>query len=376
MYKKIIITENEIKGLSSKDDKMKMLIDSIGAINREYIPDPFIALVNSIVFQQLAYKAANSIWNKFVKLVKEINPDNILKYSFESLRECGLSKAKINYIRNIAEAVKGNELDFSKFPMMTDEEIIEILVKIKGIGVWTAEMFLIFSLNRKNVISYNDLGIRRGLKWLYGMKKEPSKKQFEKYMNKFSPYNTLASFYLWEITIKNYFKYESIEKVNLKNDIAYYDSPLGLIEIQSKKGELSSLEFQKEKRYNEKVGPILKEAKKQLDEYFDGKRKVFNLPINIDGTEFQSKVWQELTKIPCGKTLSYKDIAIAVGNKNASRAVGNANNKNKIAIIVPCHRVIGSNGKLVGYESGLWRKKWLLDHEKRIMKKSLRFGKR
>ena len=203
---------------------MKVLIDSIGEINREYIPDPFIALVNSIVFQQISYKAALSIWNRLEDLITEINPDNLLNVSFESLRKCGLSKTKISYIRNIAEAVKKNELELDNLAMMSDEEVIKKLVKIKGIGVWTAEMFLIFSLSRKNVMSYNDLGIRKGLKWLYSMNEEPTLKQFEKFKNKFSPNNTLASFYLWEITIRNYFKNENIltsiyiNKVLNKND--------------------------------------------------------------------------------------------------------------------------------------------------------------
>lgn len=364
MYKKIIIDKREVEELRKRDNKMRMLIDSIGDINREYIPDPFIALVNSIVFQQLAYNAAISIWNRFEELISEITPDNILHTSYESLRNCGLSKTKISYIRNIAEAVKNNELDFNSFPMMPDEEIIEKLVKIKGIGVWTAEMFLIFSLNRKDVMSYNDLGIRKGLKWLYNMKEEPTAKQFDQFKNKFSPYNTLASFYLWEITIRKYFKYENIENVNFKNSVTYFDSPIGLIEIQSEKGEIISLDFIKEKRYDEKLEPVLSEAKRQLTDYFEGKRKIFDLPLQMNGTSFQKRVWNELTKIPYGNTLSYKEVAIQIGNENASRAVGNANNKNKIAIIIPCHRVIGSSGKLVGYEGGIERKKWLLEHEK------------
>ena len=366
MYKKIIIDTKDIEGLRSKDDNMRMLIDSIGDIDREYIPDPFIALANSIVFQQLAYKAAISIWNRFEELINDITPSNVLNASYESLRSCGLSKTKISYIKNIAEAFNKGELDFNKFPSMKDEEIIEKLIKIKGVGVWTAEMVLIFSLNRKNILSYNDLGIRKGLKWLYKMKEEPNVKQFDKFKKKFSPYNSLASFYLWEITIRSYFKYENIEMINLKNNVAYFDSPLGLIEIQSDREGIVSLDFLKEKRYEENLDSILIEAKIQLKDYFDGKRKEFHLPLKIKGTDFQNNVWNELTKIPFGKTSSYKDLAVAMGNEKASRAIGNANNKNKIAIIIPCHRVIGSNGKLVGYEGGLWRKKWLLEHEKRF----------
>ncbi len=115
--------------------------------------------------------------------------------------------------------------------------------------------------------------------------------------------------------------------------------------------------------YQEKDTKLLLEAKKQLEEYFEGKRKVFDLPLKQEGTEFQKKVWEALEKIPYGETRTYKEIAKMVGNEKASRAVGMANNKNNIPIIIPCHRVIGSNGKLVGYALGLDMKKYLLDLE-------------
>ncbi|WP_018248771.1 methylated-DNA--[protein]-cysteine S-methyltransferase [Orenia marismortui] len=365
MYKKIIIRESEIEGLKSKDNKMKILIDSVGEVDREYIADPFVALVNSIVFQQLSSQAATTIWNKFKDYTSELEPNNILQTSDEGLRNCGLSKRKITYIKNIAEAVEKNEIDFDSFTLMSDEEIIKKLIKIKGIGTWTAEMFLIFSLNRKNILSTNDLGIRKGLQWLYGLKESPSKKQFEKFKSKFSPYNTLASFYLWEITAKGYhLKYDDIEEVNLKNNVAYFDSPIGLLEIQSAQEEIISLDFIKERRYEEKLDPLLLESKKQLQAYFNGERREFDLPLRINGTRFQNKVWKELIKIPYGRTSSYKDIAVATGNANAYRAVGNANNKNNIAIIIPCHRVVGSTGTIGGYGAGVWRKEWLLEHEK------------
>ncbi len=367
MQQKILIDKNEIDCLRSKDDHIRKLIDTIGEIDRECIPDPFIALVNSIVFQQLAYKAAICIWNRFEAFIVEINPDNILQANFESLRTCGLSSTKINYIKNIAETVKRNEVDFTQFSNMSDAEIIENLVKIKGIGKWTAEMFLIFSLNRKNILSYNDLAIVNGLKWLYHMKKEPTTKQLDSFHHRFSPYNTLASFYLWEITIRNYFKYEDVDKINLKNYVTYFESPIGIIEIQSDEGEIIVLDFIKSRRYPENLEPVLLQAKKELKEYFEGKRKNFNLPIKMNGTDYQKKVWEALINIPYGITSSYKDIAENTGNSRASRAVGNANNKNKMSIIIPCHRVVGSNGRLVGYAGGVWRKEWLLNHEKKFI---------
>ena len=114
----------------------------------------------------------------------------------------------------------------------------------------------------------------------------------------------------------------------------------------------------------QKETSLIKNTKQQLDEYFAGKRKKFDIPIKLDGTDFQINVWKELLKIPYGETCSYLDIAKCIGNPKASRAVGMANNKNKIIIIVPCHRVIGSNKKLVGYACGLDVKEKLLELER------------
>ncbi len=108
----------------------------------------------------------------------------------------------------------------------------------------------------------------------------------------------------------------------------------------------------------------LLEGQKQLQEYFKGERKDFDLKLNPKGTDFQNRVWAELVKIPFGQTTSYLKLSEKLGDVKAIRAVGGANGKNKIAIVIPCHRVIGSDGKLVGYAGGLWRKQWLLDHEK------------
>lgn len=128
-----------------------------------------------------------------------------------------------------------------------------------------------------------------------------------------------------------------------------------------------------EKSYMLKETALIKKTKQQLDEYFAGKRKEFDIPIKLEGTDFQIKVWKELLKIPYGETYSYLDIAKRIGNPKASRAVGMANNKNKIIIIVPCHRVIGSNKKLVGYACGLDVKEKLLELEKEICRRECCF---
>jgi len=143
-----------------------------------------------------------------------------------------------------------------------------------------------------------------------------------------------------------------------------YNSIIGDIFISADDEALLSVGFKPIENNNNKPNIIIKKTVKQLDEYFLGKRKIFNLPMNPLGSEFQKRVWKELQKIPYGQTRSYKDIAIAIGNPKAYRAVGNANNKNPIGIIIPCHRVIGSNKKLTGYAGGLDIKEKLLNMEK------------
>ena len=143
-----------------------------------------------------------------------------------------------------------------------------------------------------------------------------------------------------------------------------YNSIIGDIFISADENFLLSVQFVNHNFIENKENKIIRQTIKQFDEYFRGKRKKFELPLNPKGTEFQKKVWLQLMNIPYGKTATYKDIATLIGNTNASRAVGNANNKNPIAIIIPCHRVIGSNNKLTGYAGGLDKKEKLLNLEK------------
>jgi methylated-DNA-[protein]-cysteine S-methyltransferase len=144
---------------------------------------------------------------------------------------------------------------------------------------------------------------------------------------------------------------------------SYFKSPIGLVQIGGTASEVTSLDFVERRREKTESNPLLDRGARQIAEYFTGKRHVFDLPIAYQGTAFQERVWAQLLKVPFGKTASYQDIARRVGNPLAMRAVGAANGKNPISLIVPCHRIIGSNGTLVGYGGGLWRKEWLLKHE-------------
>ncbi|APC42656.1 methylated-DNA--[protein]-cysteine S-methyltransferase [Clostridium estertheticum] len=150
------------------------------------------------------------------------------------------------------------------------------------------------------------------------------------------------------------------------NNIFYYETIIGKIGIVENGIAITQMNFARKMpegiNINETV--LIKKANMQLQEYFSGKRKTFDLPLAPSGTEFQQKVWSSLLEIPYGKTNSYKDIAKNVGNINAARAVGMANSKNPIFILIPCHRVIGANGKLVGYAGGLSVKEKLLEIEK------------
>jgi len=142
------------------------------------------------------------------------------------------------------------------------------------------------------------------------------------------------------------------------------DSPIGVLMLGSDEWQLKSISFDADDIGDESYIPgILITAEKQLEEYFSGSRKVFDLPIDPEGTEFQKSVWEKVAGVSFGTTKSYVEIAREVKSENSSRAVGMANGKNPIPIIIPCHRIIGHNGKLTGYAGGLERKKWLLLHE-------------
>ena len=150
----------------------------------------------------------------------------------------------------------------------------------------------------------------------------------------------------------------------------YYHSPVGLLKISGTEQYISEVSFfdktQKIDNKKKNLPALMIQCIEQLIQYFHGERRVFELPIHQTGTAFQQEVWSELMTIPYGKTISYLELARRTGDTKATRAVANANGKNNVAIIVPCHRVIGSNKELVGYGGGLWRKKWLLELEAKV----------
>jgi methylated-DNA-[protein]-cysteine S-methyltransferase len=151
----------------------------------------------------------------------------------------------------------------------------------------------------------------------------------------------------------------------MKPQKAYYRSPIGLLEVKQTQAGIASISFVTRGPAESGAVPAeLRAAVRQLDEYFRGRRTEFSLALELRGTPFQRRVWRRLQKIPFGRTVSYGELAAAIGRPRAARAVGQANHQNPVSVVIPCHRVIGADGGLAGYGGGLWRKRWLLAHER------------
>jgi 3-methyladenine DNA glycosylase/8-oxoguanine DNA glycosylase len=192
--------QKEIEYLKRKDKRLGAAIDKIGMIKREIIADPFTALVSNIVGQQISSKAAETVWNRLCNLLGNITPESIAKTSLSEIHGCGMTLRKAGYIKGIANTAISGEVNFNTLHTLTDIEIIKKLSSLNGVGVWTAEMLLIFSLCRPDVVSYGDLAIRRGMMNLYGLK-ELTKEKFYRYKKRYSPYGSIASLYLWVLSV-------------------------------------------------------------------------------------------------------------------------------------------------------------------------------
>jgi DNA-3-methyladenine glycosylase II len=184
--------------LKSADVLMASIIERVGPCRMTYREPTFEALARAIVFQQLSTKAALTIYGRLEQAAGgRISPEAIQLLSVPEMRQAGLSKQKIGYIRDLAEHAISGKVDFAKLPAMEDEEVIVALTDIKGIGVWTAHMFLIFALRRPNVLPVGDLGVRMAIKQLYKKRKLPLAKDIEKLAKSWHPYCSFASWYLW-----------------------------------------------------------------------------------------------------------------------------------------------------------------------------------
>ena len=186
--------------LSKKDPVLGKIIRQVPPLERRWGKNYFLDLAESIISQQLSIKAADTIWGRFKKLfdTEHIAPEDVISIDKEKMRACGISYQKISYIKDLAEKTVASGILFEQFDTMTDEEIIAELVKVKGIGRWTAEMFLMFTMGRPDIFSYGDLGIRKAIQRLYKFEKEPTQEEAEKIAKKWKPYRTVACRYLWK----------------------------------------------------------------------------------------------------------------------------------------------------------------------------------
>jgi DNA-3-methyladenine glycosylase II len=186
------------KHLSASDPVLAAIIERVGPCKLSYREPTFEALVRSIVFQQLAGAAANTIFERFKAAAGgTITPESILALSIPEMRKAGLSQQKLSYIRDLAERTHSGEINFAALPEMSNEDIIEHLTRVKGVGVWTAQMFLMFALRRPNVMPTADYGLNMAIKKAYRKRKLPKPKDVQKLARKWEPYCTVACWYLW-----------------------------------------------------------------------------------------------------------------------------------------------------------------------------------
>ncbi len=191
-----------LKDLSNADQRMGKLIEKFGPPNFNLMNNYYESLVRSIVYQQLSGKAASIIYERFLDLfVFDIypKPKDVLEVSIETLRSSGLSYQKVNYIRDLSEKWQDGTMNLTDIDSMTDEEISSELIKVKGIGQWTADMFLMFTLGRPDVFPFGDLGIQKGVMIITNMNRLPTQKEMERKTKKWQPYRTVAAWYLWKL---------------------------------------------------------------------------------------------------------------------------------------------------------------------------------
>lgn len=192
--------------LIAQDPILGTVISKLPKFTQTKSTNHFKKLIESIISQQLSEKAADTIFNRFISLFpKSIfpTPQAVLAMDTEKIRKAGISYSKISYIKDLAEKIHNKSLDFTRIHELTDIEVIDYLMKVKGIGRWTAEMFLMFGLGREDIFSYGDLGLRNAIQKLYKLKKHPTTKQAEKISQRWIPYRTWACRYLWaSLTLK------------------------------------------------------------------------------------------------------------------------------------------------------------------------------
>ena len=407
--------DDAVAYLSARDQRMADAIARIGHVWRVRDDDLFQAVVHSIVGQQISTRAQATVWARMRDGLGTVDAAHVAAASVEELQAFGMTYGKVGYIRDFALHVQDGSFDIAAVERMGDDEAIEALASLRGVGRWTAEMILTFCLNRPDVFAYDDLAIQRGLRMLYHHRRI-TRKLLERYRRRFSPYCSVASLYLWEVAGGALPELRDLaqkagparkrparkagekdggaaRKVVRKGASAprkdagagagttyvttFETGMIGTLTLASDGERISHCWFEHDRNWDADAAktyvrkddlPVFDIACRWLRRYFAGERPDSSeLPLGLSGTPFRMAVWGQLLRIPYGQTVTYGELAERVesqtGRRTSARAVGGAVRHNPICVIVPCHRVVGSGGSLTGFAGGIEVKARLLAAE-------------
>lgn len=371
---------DKVEHLRNADARMAQIIEHFGYLERPTDAPLFPTLVRNIVSQQIATSVAERTWQRLLKSVGEVTPEAVVGLGEGGLREVGLPVRKAKWILSAAERFALGEFDQHRLAKLSDRQLITRLTSLDGVGVWSAEMLLMSSLGRENILSSGDLILRRAISTLYGERRLTARRM-EHYRRLFSPYASVASLYLWaygnslpkrttEITIRplgfQKMKDKSIHYAiypTQRGDMLIASSAKGVCRVAFADDREEALDELRAEMRGAQIEYHPEPSHRQMVRLIEGKSSPRNLTLYLEGTPFERKVWRELLRIPYGITVSYADIAAATGFSKAYRSVGNAVSANPIAIVIPCYRVIHADGSLGNYNAGVERKHYLLDAE-------------
>ncbi len=407
--------DDAVAYLSERDPRMADAIARIGHVWRVRDDDLFQAVVHSIVGQQISTRAQATVWARMRDGLGTVDAAHVAAASVEELQAFGMTYGKVGYIHDFALRVQDGSFDIAAVERMGDDEAIEALASLRGVGRWTAEMILTFCLNRPDVFAYDDLAIQRGLRMLYHHRRI-TRKLLERYRRRFSPYCSVASLYLWEVAGGALPELRDLaqkagparkrparkagekdggaaRKVVRKGASAprkdagagagttyvttFETGMIGTLTLASDGERISHCWFEHDRNWDADAAktyvrkddlPVFDIACHWLRRYFAGERPDSSeLPLGLSGTPFRMAVWGQLLRIPYGQTVTYGELAERVesqtGRRTSARAVGGAVRHNPICVIVPCHRVVGSGGSLTGFAGGIEVKARLLAAE-------------
>jgi DNA-3-methyladenine glycosylase II len=371
---------DKIEHLRDADPRMAQIIERFGYLERQTDAPLFDRLVRNIVEQQVATSTAEKITARLLEKVGGVlSPESLRALGEEGVRQVGVPARKCRWIMEAAERFSKGEFSEEELRGLSDKEAIRRLVTLGGVGVWSAEMLLMFSLGREDVLPSGDLIIRRALSVLYGERRLTAKR-FDHYRRLFSPFGSVASLYLWaygnslpkhttEVIIRP-LGFSLLKDKRLR--YSFQPTSHGLMLIASSVKGVCRVAFAADReealdelRAEMRGAQLLHEEEpshKAMVRVLDGKGPK-SLTLYLEGTPFERKVWRQVLRVPRGITVSYADIAACTGFTKAYRSVGNAVSANPIAVLIPCHRVIHADGTIGNYNAGVDKKYFLLDKE-------------